>query len=64
MKPPKCPKCGGKGVPIVYGMPSEKTWKLVDQGKVELGGCEVGEDGQGEFDWKCRGCGNEWKDKK
>ena len=35
----KCPACGGKVVPIVYGMPGERLMQDADDGKVILGGC-------------------------
>jgi len=36
---PKCPNCGSKMIPIVYGMPSSDLFEEAEQGKVFLGGC-------------------------
>ena len=38
-----CPVCNKKDevVPVVYGMPTEKTMREADQGKVKLGGCVI-----------------------
>ena len=35
----KCPKCGGKLVPIIYGMPSVELMEKVEKKEVYLGGC-------------------------
>lgn len=38
-KPETCPKCGGKVVDIIYGMPAPETCERADRGEVMLGGC-------------------------
>ena len=38
-KPGICPICGGKVVPIVYGMPTGELEEKADRGEVVLGGC-------------------------
>ena len=35
----KCPYCGGKLLPIVYGMPGEELQQKAENGEVILGGC-------------------------
>lgn len=35
----KCPQCGGKVVPIVYGMPGPGLWLESEEKRVILGGC-------------------------
>lgn len=39
IKPDLCPDCGGKTIPIAYGLPSNKMFKLAEKGKIHLGGC-------------------------
>ncbi|SDL75580.1 Carboxypeptidase regulatory-like domain-containing protein [Salinimicrobium catena] len=48
-----CPVCNKKDevIPVVYGMPTEKTMKKADQGKVKLGGCVVSDC---EPKWYCK----------
>jgi len=56
----KCPKCGSpEAVEIVYGMPTEETFRKADKGLVELGGCcqEVGAPNH-----VCKGCGWRWSE--
>ena len=51
-----CPKCGGKVVPVVYGMPMEELQEKADRGEVILGGCCIALDEKGKhIDSKC-GC--------
>lgn len=35
----KCPYCGGKLLPIAYGMPGEELQEKAEKGEVILGGC-------------------------
>ena len=50
----KCPCCGGKLLPIVYGEPGPELFEKADKGEVILGGCIVtGLDPQKE----CAECG-------
>lgn len=50
----KCPYCGGKLLPIVYGEPGPELFEKADRGEVILGGCIVsGFDPQKE----CSECG-------
>lgn len=38
----KCPKCGSSNVcEILYGMPTGEAYKLAEQGKMILGGCDI-----------------------
>ena len=37
----ECPACGGKLVPILYGLPDSEAASAADRGEVELGGCLV-----------------------
>jgi hypothetical protein len=37
----KCPRCGGTGVPILYGYPSSQSFRLHDEGLIAFGGCLV-----------------------
>jgi hypothetical protein len=58
MEPKKCPKCSSKNIiPIVYGMPSEETFKESKKGKFILGGCCIEESSP---EWHCKKCGHEW----
>ena len=53
-KPCKCPKCGGKVVPIVYGMPAPELYEKAERKEVVLGGCCIHEDGDPQ--WACIEC--------
>ena len=46
-KPGICPICGGKVVPIVYGMPTGELEEKADRGEVVLGGCCLAVDEKG-----------------
>jgi hypothetical protein len=39
-----CPECGGKGLGIVYGLPSLELAEAADRGEVVLGGCVIGDE--------------------
>ena len=41
-KPDKCIECGGKVVPILYGLPSKKVMRALERGKYVWGG-DVGD---------------------
>ncbi len=45
MSSTECPRCGGKAIPIVYGMPGPKLFERSKRGEVRLGGCVVMGDG-------------------
>lgn len=48
-----CPSCGGKLVPIAYGLPGEELMEAAQRGEVAMGGCVVtGDDPV----WQCREC--------
>ena len=53
-KPCKCPKCGGKVPPIVYGMPAPELYEKAHRNEVVLGGCCNTEDGDPQ--WACIEC--------
>jgi hypothetical protein len=38
---PRCPECGGRTIPIIYGMPVPALGELADLGVVELAGCVI-----------------------
>ena len=53
-KPCKCPKCGGKVVKTVYGMPAPELFEQAERKEVVLGGCCIHEDGDPQ--WACVEC--------
>lgn len=58
-KPEKCPNCGGRIIPILYGEPNEEGGALIYAGEMILGGCIVsGNDPQ----WGCTDCNTEYLD--
>ena len=59
-KPCKCPKCGGKVVKIVYGMPAPELYEQAERKEVVLGGCCINLDGNPQ--WACTECEQQyWK---
>jgi hypothetical protein len=38
---PRCPTCGARGLPIVYGMPDDTLFEAAERGEVALGGCVI-----------------------
>lgn len=54
----KCPHCGGKVVPIVYGDPTPEVMDAAEHGKVILGGCCIALDSP---DYACAVCGQRFK---
>jgi hypothetical protein len=52
-----CPECGGKGLRIVYGLPSLELAEAADRGEVVLGGCVVGDENPNRH---CVQCSSEW----
>jgi len=43
----KCPACGGRLVPILYGLPTAEAGAAAERGEIALGGCMVmGDDPQ------------------
>jgi len=53
----RCPQCGGRAVPIVYGMPTAALGDLADLGVLELAGCVIEVD---QPDFRCARCGEGW----
>lgn len=53
-KPCKCPKCGGKVVKTVYGMPTPKLYEQSERKEVILESCRIHEDGDPQ--WACVEC--------
>ena len=39
----RCPTCGEKLVPVIYGYPDSEAFEEADRGEVVLGGCMVGD---------------------
>lgn len=56
-KPCKCPKCGGKVVPIAYGEPNTELFEQADRKEVILGGCIISDSSP---DWGCIECETEF----
>ena len=57
-KPNKCHKCGKTTVvKILYGMPTEEAFKLLEQEKLVIGGCCITEKSP---DWACSNCKTEY----
>ncbi len=57
----KCPKCGSSNVcEILYGMPTGEAYKLAEQGKMILGGCDIIIDDLPQPDYGCLDCKFEW----
>ena len=53
----KCPACGGKLIPILYGLPDPEGFAAAERGEIALGGCTVmGDDPQ----LRCFTCGEEY----
>jgi hypothetical protein len=36
-----CPSCGGKLVPILYGLPDAEAGAAAERGEIALGGCTI-----------------------
>ena len=56
--PGKCPKCGGKVVPILYGEPNELAEQEFLKGNIVFGGCCIEEN---DPDWECLGCEQQFR---
>ena len=53
-----CPNCGArKGVPIIYGLPTQAALEDAARGEFVLGGCVVRED---DPQARCADCGHRW----
>ena len=50
-----CPRCGGSGVPLVYGFPTPETLQAAQGANFAFGGCMPSP-----FDARCSNCGHEW----
>lgn len=55
----KCPKCGSKAIPVVYGYPTPEVEARRDRGEIALGGCMVGLGTEPDF--RCTSCGCGWR---
>lgn len=53
-----CPRCRGRLVPIVYGMPAADLVEKAIRGELSIGGCVVIDDPP---DRVCSKCGLEWR---
>jgi DNA-directed RNA polymerase subunit RPC12/RpoP len=53
----RCPQCGGRPRPILWGMPTADMGDLADAGIIAIGGCVVSEDMP---TVRCGRCGAEW----
>lgn len=55
-----CPCCGKAKdvIRIVYGLPAQELIEQAGQGKIKLGGCDVGDK-----DLYCKGCNYEFSSK-
>ena len=60
-KPCKCPNCGGKLIPIIYGEPTLETFEKAERGEVKLGGCCI--HAEGDPQWACSECDTEFMKK-
>jgi hypothetical protein len=51
-----CPRCGGRAVPVLHGLPSLEAFEATDRGEILLVGCLVTDD---DPDFACTGfdCG-------
>lgn len=63
---PKCPECGSENVAkLVYGEPTEETFRQESEGKVILMGCIISPDSKNSM---CKDCKHEfdynWNHKK
>ena len=57
--PEPCPRCGSLDVvPILYGYPGPEMMEAAEKGKIELGGCVIGESDPQK---KCKACGEEFE---
>lgn len=56
VEPLPCPACGAQtGVPLLYGLPTDKARALAEQGEVMLAGCVIRPE-----DFGCPECGARW----
>ena len=46
----RCPFCGGKAVPILYGMPTFDAFQRAERGELAIGGCILSDDAPA---WQC-----------
>jgi hypothetical protein len=46
-----CPECGGRAIPIGYGLPGPELIKAAERGDVHIGGCMPGGPS-----WHCTAC--------
>lgn len=52
-----CRRCGGRLVPVVWGMPDEELWAQSQRGEVAIGGCIVPGPDDEQWSKECRSCG-------
>ena len=56
VKPDRCPKCGGRIVPILYGEPTPEAGEMERRKEIILGGCCIFEDEDGNLMSPQYGC--------
>lgn len=54
----RCPRCGGRAVPVVHGLPTAEAERAAARGEIVLGGCAI--DGS-EASRQCTRCGHAWR---
>ena len=47
-----CPRCGGRAIPILRGLPSLEAFEAADRGEIYLGGCLMADE---DPDFACTG---------
>jgi hypothetical protein len=47
---PSCPRCGRRGVPLVFGLPGPAACAAARDGQVLLGGCRASSE---PLNWQC-----------
>lgn len=52
-----CQACGGKLIPIIYGLPSPAMFRAAQKDQIILGGCVETSNNP---HWKCQGCGKDF----
>ena len=54
----RCPRCGGRPRPILYGMPGPEMMELAEAGLIAIGGCVIDDENPTVC---CRDCGQGWQ---
>jgi|GEM_PF-2602830 len=52
-----CPRCGGVGVHLAYGLPRPEGREAARRGEIALAGCYVGFN---DPEWRCKSCRHKW----